>query len=571
VFFFLTSAQIIRGLGTRKFLANHSLVSHRFIYGINGFGTVVNLLLPFRMGDILRLILLSRRRFGLKVASYFLVLERLSDLIIANIIFFILSVLSSDFYLSPINPIGFSVGVFGITIIFLGTRLVPKRFKSSLLTDVIEGLNTIFHWKEYFRLFVALVLSWGFTTIAILIMSQKVQNFLQSWILINSSYSDPYSYILNREILLIITLLIPLSLAFAYSFSIPSAKSVARRTIQEFVGVNGSIQALQVFKTPYAGSGAVLYIATISDLRTSIQSEFMIRVEVAARHSNELNTFMIDSYSKFGFPKIYFTRKYRRASCTILEFITDHNSGIPSQNLFELLVDPTTANDYEMLEKLLVHIKNYHKNSAAPVGDFPSDSDREQIVRELNERVRRACAFAFMNLNQLKMVDRTIHFRIRGIRDQLISSILTLQKSITLGVSHGDATLSNFLIQKQLNELTIRSIDPNTRFSISNIEYDLAKVMQSTHSLFEFYLKDTKAFPSRESDFRELSSQVGWQSIFNSLIYSPALNIDIDKQLLNSFFMLHLIRIVPYRVYDSQLNFKKYLNLLVWVSDDVNL
>ena len=148
VLLLLTSGQIVRGLATRKFLSQYISVRHRLVFGVNGVGAIINLIAPLRLGDLFRFTMLARRKVGATVSFYFLLVERLSDLIIANMLFFTLSFLRSDLEISFVNGFGLFIGFAGIMFILFGGKIgagliytLPNVRGLRKSTVVVDGLK----------------------------------------------------------------------------------------------------------------------------------------------------------------------------------------------------------------------------------------------------------------------------------------------------------------------------------------------------------------------------------------------------------------------------------------------
>jgi len=567
---FLTFGQIIRGLATRKFLSNYVSISHRTIFGLNGFGAVVNFLAPFRAGDILRFFLLSKSKLRVKISFYFILVERISDLLIANAIFFILGFFNPSLEFSSINQIGFLVGALGVFFLLYGKGVIPNRSRISRTSDFLSSIDLVFGKKEIFLLFASLAWSWGLTTCALMILSHENSSLLQDWVSVNSSYDDPNSMIFEINRVLLVTLLIPLALAFIYSFSLPSPKKLARKTMNEFVAVGSRIEFISPFNSSYAGSGASFFQSAIYNSSSNTSERSLVRVENLSSSDLDASSFMQNAAKAYRFPEVLFVRQFARSRCAVLELITDSESNKPSRNAFELMIESNRETQVLIIGMLVKHIVSFHGEliSVRPP-EFEVET-KNSLIFDLEKRIQRANAFVFLALNHLNAEDRRLYSQVSEIKDRLLSGLKTLESEIEIGSSHGDASMSNFLFQDREETLNVRSIDPNPRFQIGNLEYDLAKVMQSTHALYEFLLTDFVSFPVDFPTFKSWRFQLGWGETFDVSISILRSQGEIDEKLLDFFFILHLFRIAPYKIHGPSDEFKRYLNLLQWSALDAN-
>lgn len=570
VLLLLTSGQIVRGLATRKFLSQYISVRHRLIFGVNGLGAVINLIAPLRLGDLFRFAILSRKKVGAKVSFYFLLVERFSDLVIANMLFFALSFFRPDLEISFVNSFGFFFGLAGIMFVVYGSIIFVGLTDSRLKLEFFRNIDIIFSKKSIFQLFVSLIGSWGFTSAALLILSLENSELLQGWVSVNSSYIDPYSMILNVNALLIVTLALPLALAYVYSFTIPSPKKLAWRTLKEFIAPGSVLIHLTPFKSTYAGSGASLFLAGVQNSDTLHEEIHMVRVENVNKGSFDPSLFMVDAVKNYNFPTVYFSKNFSDQRCTILEFITDNNSTSPSKNVFETLVESKKDSQAMIIDNLVKHVAGFHEPLVAENLDHFEVLPSLTIVNDLQNRIDRSCAYVFLALNSLKSNNRFLYSEIKLLGNSLNARLKLFEREIRAGSGHGDASLSNFLLQFQDSEMRIRSIDPNPRFHITNVEFDLAKIMQTTHGLYEFLIDDPNNFPNSIDQFEVARSSLGWNQFFDYSVSNLGNKYPVNYPLMNLFFMIHMLRIAPYKVHGDVEELEHYLRLLLWIRADVN-
>jgi hypothetical protein len=567
---FLTLGQIVRGLATRKFLSNYVSISHRMIFGLNGIGAVVNFLAPFRVGDILRLTLLSKSKLGVKISIYFILVERISDLLIANAIFFILGFFNPSLEFTSINQIGFLLGALGVSIILYGRGVIPDKSGISRTSEFLKSIDMVFGKKQIFLLFASISWSWGLTTCALMILSYDNSGLLQDWVSVNSSYDDPNSMIFEINRVLLVTLIIPLALAFIYSFSLPSPKKLARKTMNDFINEGSKIESVSSFKSSYAGSGASLFQSTVYNSVSKTSEKYLVRVENRSGSDLDASSFMQNAVKAYRFPEALFVRQFARSRCIVLELIIDSGSNAPSKNAFELMIESDRETQVLIIGTLVKHIESFHSKSMSVNPPKIENETKKSLIFDLEKRIQRANAFVFLTLNHLNAEDRRLHSQVSGVKDRLLSGLKTLESEIEIGSSHGDASMSNFLFQDRDETLNVRSIDPNPRFQIGNLEYDLAKVMQSTHALYEFLLTNFASFPADFLSFKSRRLQLGWGEAFDDSITILRSQGKIDENLLDFFFILHLFRIAPYKIHGPSDEFKRYLNVLHWSALDAN-
>jgi hypothetical protein len=373
---------------------------------------------------------------------------------------------------------------------------------------------------------------------------------------------------INR--VLLVTLIIPLALAFIYSFSLPSPKKLARKTMNDFINEGSKIESVSSFKSSYAGSGASLFQSTVYNSVSKTSEKYLVRVENRSGSDLDASSFMQNAVKAYRFPEALFVRQFARSRCIVLELIIDSGSNAPSKNAFELMIESDRETQVLIIGTLVKHIESFHSKSMSVNPPKIENETKKSLIFDLEKRIQRANAFVFLTLNHLNAEDRRLHSQVSGVKDRLLSGLKTLESEIEIGSSHGDASMSNFLFQDRDETLNVRSIDPNPRFQIGNLEYDLAKVMQSTHALYEFLLTNFASFPVDFLSFKSRRLQLGWGEAFDDSITILRSQGKIDENLLDFFFILHLFRIAPYKIHGPSDEFKRYLNVLHWSALDAN-
>ena len=524
----------------------------------------MNILIPFRAGDVLRLLLFSKKKLGFVISAYFVAVERVIDLFIANTIFFVFGYFRDDLEFSIVNYFGWITGTLGLMLLLAGTRY--KRYSLCFrgLFAPLGKFRLVFPRKELTLFSLSLAGSWAFTSLAFLILGERYDGLVQDWVSLNTNFSDPLSLALSVYNILFLALFIPLIFAYLYSLSIPSPSKISRITLQEFLGDKRLIKELVPFKSRYAGSGSDFFLATAIDLASKHQSKYLIRVESSRASGNDSNVFLDQALPQYKFPSVFHTKVFMNASCTIMEFIVDGESDRPSRNAFEQM--STDRDSLIVLDEVINHIIEFH------LVDNRSLKERveEELIESIKSRIIRVDAFVSLTLNHFNSEDRQRMSRFQEITRNLVLDTDRFASKFTKGYCHGDASLSNFLVQEFAGQRVIRSIDPNTRFPISNIEFDLAKVMQSTHALYEFSLGAPHEFPNNKIDLLRFQQQLGWSSHLIDNLSDEAKFPNLDFELLRYFLFLHLIRIVPYKVRSGQDSLRQFLNLIDWVDDIVD-
>jgi hypothetical protein len=240
--------------------------------------------------------------------------------------------------------------------------------------------------------------------------------------------------------------------------------------------------------------------------------------------------------SQFDFPNVYGLGTTANFNYVVMENIVNFNTGHQSENYASLISKSDNRKSQELLTELIIFL-----SSGKTAGLTIASDSHSQI---LQQRLRRVVAFCSVKKPITeKITRRDAHFR-KNVEE--ISRLL--QKTFnydTKRVSHGDATLSNFLRQETAESFRIRAIDPNPRVPIGRLEFDFGKIMQSIDSMYE----DTLLNPDLvdlglEGYLERYSVNSNTEFLINAIQKN---NPNIDMGLLHLFHLTHLIRILPYQ------------------------
>jgi hypothetical protein len=69
-------------------------------------------------------------------------------------------------------------------------------------------------------------------------------------------------------------------------------------------------------------------------------------------------------------------------------------------------------------------------------------------------------------------------------------------------------------------------------------------------------------------NFKQIREDQGLVNIFNSIIKNGEYNINVN--LLNLFFLIHLIRLIPYKTNETKEYFSILIQLIIQMGDDVH-
>lgn len=564
----LSLGQILRGIATRRFLFGFAPLRHRLIFAINGFGSTANLLLPFRLGDFIRIWMYSRNKLSLNVAILFIVVERITDLILINSLILMSSLFIPAVTAHQINVFSLILGTLFLGLIYFAydRNNLGNNIKSPFLSVVLH-FRVVLSLKKYKTFFTLILCNWILTFMAIYIIASDSKQIFLAWIEFNTKFGDPFKFIFSRNELLVLTLFVPIIGAWIYSLYFPTPMRVARYALKKYA-VNGKlILNLEIKKSDYSGSGDSLFTAKIKNTDGSANNVF-IKVSTNGLLHELKNTeiFLINNKLNYNFPSVLDSGVYRGNYYLITELITDSTTEKTAFNCSEFLVDRSLSEKEIILHQLIRFLSRANKSVMLSKNDVVDSRN----IKLITERLIRANSLAHLKLNLFNDKHQEILQEFNGLVLRLLSNLELNKHKILKGITHGDATLSNFLINSNNDSnFSFTSIDPNPRFGIGNLEFDLAKIMQSTHFGYE-NIEARKYYENNFFDSAKLTEQTpDLKSIFNTLIYEDEIIENINTNILLMFFITHLVRLIPYKINQNQDYFLSLLEHIIFVEQDV--
>ena len=568
-FGFLCIGQILRGLATRKYLSYFTQVRHRDIFTINAIGSLTNLVFPLRIGDIGRIFLLSRRKLKVQISTVFVVIERVTDLLVANLVFLLSSIFIPSVPFGKLNALGLFFSLAFLIIFFSSTKNTIVK-KINMLT-LFYHFKSICNLSAYRHFFAMISLNWIFTFTAIYILSLNDVLILQSWVNFNTKLGDSLTLIFKRDFSLMFTLLIPIIGAWIYSSYFPSSSKVAEKALNMLIKNKYELSDFKKFHSNFAGSGDALFQANINSKnkgKTEKMQNVIVKVSKigTAQESKEIENFFKLNKNIYNFPKILISGVYRRRYYLVYEMISNSGSDKPSLNAHEFINSLDQKNKFEVLKDALEYIcsTGERTNATEPLRNSIYDYQTNAIA----ERLKRSESFSYLFLNVYSKTDRIILAKLSNLIDRLIIDLNKNSHKIKIGITHGDATLSNLIIQRSGDKKIFWSIDPNPRFAVGNLEFDLSKIMQSTHFMYENLISFKSSEKYFFNNFKQIREDQGLANIFDLIIKKD--QYDIDISLLNLFFLIHLIRLIPYKTNETKEFFLILLQLIIQMEDDVH-
>jgi len=538
----LVASQVYRASALKNLVSDVHVFRLRDIIGLNSAASLVNVVGPARLGDFIRIYFLARKGLGLKFAFSIVLLERLFDLSIV----LLLAISLSDSLTFGIFLFLCSFFVLTCFILFLVKYRLPSRLDFLNLSQMRHFISPIdlrnYAWK--------LAQSWLLALGAAWILNLKNDGFLLAWLNWNANLGEPFTPLISRNQFLLGILLLPLVALLASMVLFRNSSQVASRSLRTVANTEGfPIETFEHIHSEYSGSGCDIFIAS-GPIGTSQEDQpsLICKVEPKSR-LNFLQSqaeFMRTNCELFDFPRVHAVRKTANYNLIVMENIQDFSTGKQSQNYASIIRNssPTEARGYlqEVVDSL---IDNKFQSNVRVI-----EPNTDALISRM-ERVAAFCSIQGTSGSKGGIYRSTFESTLAEI-----SRLLRLEFGTDItSVSHGDATLSNFIRQETRSGFRIRSIDPNPRIEIGRVEYDLGKIFQSVGSMYEETLHSPEIIKLGIEEFISKKSLNVNEAVLLELIELKKMEINLN--LIHLFHLTHLIRILPYQ-YKNGLSYVKY-------------
>lgn len=584
-------AQVLRIYRLKMIVYKNGFISNRTLSRSIGISYLANLILPFRLGEIIRIFYLKKKQFGLFPTIVSVFLERLMDSILITIIFGIYFYSREENFRSYFQF--FFLVTIGFVLVFY-IAIKPKKEKLKILNWFSEEVqiklnNSIFqmylvvkNFKLNFKLILvsSLVINFGIF-VSILLFSRAIDNDpieIVEILIFNLSNSITVAMVQlaalsNQGFPVLLYLLTPILVLLVPSYH--EMKSL------KFNASKNELDALRNIVIPEKRSqkndiyikDSVSRIATfgkngLSQIQTeTLKGQKLIEVLQGGASGDQV--FLIEG------DEGYKVRKSAMASRK--HFLAEQNywmrtnaSLLPIVKTSDLVITSNAA--YFDMEYLGVELNVFNKMhstsldeskrllnnllNSLQLGSFDSNQPVERSTYAALYREKLINCFGVLkrnNLEDLLTID-LIHCGISLHRATLQEVLYFLSRTdLPTHESwkmHGDLTVSNMLMK----DGNIVLIDPNPVQPFRHSTVDFGKLLQSFKCGYEFDFKNPQIFGSGP-DTKIISTRSILYANLENHLYTWIETHTGRENLRHSQvqLLLHLIRIFPYAQNPDQL------------------
>ena len=554
---------------------------------------IINLVLPFRIGNIFRIYLNGKEMknsYSFSMAT--IIIDIIMDFFAIVTIYWILYIcnqsVTSNLIAYTVICLIIIIGIilckiceknikkiiYKIASIF-NTKIEFKILKISLYT--LETFNNIFRKVNKRSLIIYTVLVWISYTLSIYMFSLYISsigqeiywgNLFNRFFGINSLIKPLFSFNVEN-LLLIVFVVVPLILTFILSKIVIENKKEERVYLEllPYVNVNDKLMFLeQYFGNPDENNYYKKYLELNND------------ISIIEDHSAGSNatTMLCSKNGKLFYRKYSYGKDSKKLSEQI-KWIKNHENDIPltkilntyetntcvyydmpyilqAKTCFTYVHTNSIEDSWNIIKNVLdkvssnLHTKNIH------------NSEKEKIECYIDEKVIKNINIV-KKANQFKEIVKYEKIKINGI---YYKNLINIEKYLTkehLGKIfkndicsdiHGDFTIENIICLEKKDENYKENfyiIDPNTGNIHNSSNLDYAKLLQSIHGGYEFLMNTPKVeFGKNYINFIFSKSEM-YQKLYKK--YEEYLAEKFNFEQLKSIYyheIVHWLRLLPYKI-----------------------
>ncbi len=557
-------------------------------------GYLANLIVPFRLGDIIRAVIVGRKmQNGFSFAFATVIVDRILDVIVVGFIYLILYISnpmaqpevreSAVFYI-----ILSAAAVIGIAIVTLGKRGIKKAIKvfTGIFNERIELALMFFFWSvitafrdiavkiKKSRLFGMTILMWGLYIssyyLLSLAMRQNGENLSLMGIfslLFSSSSMDTGTIVKGT---LWITMYHVMSSLILLGYGVMKSERVSgnvpdktlmllpqlhesdRRAFLEnyFEGDRGSyirgyLEAnsdIQIISDRSAGSNATTLLA-IKDEKT-IFRKYVIGAD-AGKLKDQMDWIDINR-NVLPLPEINFRRIENSMSLYDMPAVSG------ATGFFEYIHTNPVEQSFEILKRVCTDLE-----SKLYIMD-QKEADRETVERYIDEKAIRNMErlSSSHEIAELMKYDCLIinGVKIKGmdhLKDLMDRErLIRVFENDRVSRIHGDVTVENIItVPEDRFEKGYYLIDPNTGNILDSKYIDMGKILQSVHGGYEFLMRTERCKVSGN----EISFISGMSNAYRELhkAFEGYLHETYSADEIRSIYtheLINWLRLMPYKI-----------------------
>lgn len=588
-------------------------------------GYFVDFFLPFRVGDIFRILYAGRRmKNGMAFSLSTVIVDRYLDVMVVAVIFVILYSVGLK---TPIiyNSVIFYAIFAGILIVLSllaikysgglkkATRKVCSIFNSTIelkllfffwtaiqsFKDVFRGvsrktlfLTTFFMWFSYLASYytLALFLSGAIAGISF----ENIFSMLFANSNINaSSFNLTYqagSISVNLQIIMAVYLILPLGILMLISFIFKRNSNKENEDLKTYINLLPHVQdrdRLNFLEAYFDGTHSKAYLRWYMELNKDIniiQDYSSGSDATTLLCMNDEETF----YRKYAFgpsgDKLYMQVQWltqnKDAVPTTKIIHEKHNDHFcvydmeyksNATGLFRYIHSAPVESSWEIILNTLTDIeRGIHSVNVRPA---ESDKVREYIQTKVTDNINKIC-----KSRELSHITKYDYIRINGrsyknlpllmpyLEDDYLYQVFI---NDTYSNLHGDLTVENIICWEE-SERKYYLIDPNTGNIHDTPMLDYSKLLQSLHGGYEFLMRlDSVVAKEDEITFLLTSSSI-YNKVFS--LFRKYLSEKFSPQQLISIYLhevVHWIRLLTYKIKQWGPNSVIFYAGMIMVANDV--
>ena len=621
--FMLAFGHFLRMIRWRQFIEVYEKPNERNLLRALSLGFLVNFFVPFRVGDLVRAVYAGRKmKNGIAFSLVTIITERYLDVLAVGFFFGIIW-FAGFTYIEVQESIRFyaliALILFVISVLAIKFSVIPKylilKFSSifnnniklfimyfawtgvSSFKDIYKKLNKAHLFFSTFGMWLSYICSYYLFSLYIRTIDAKY-GLVYTFSLIFSKSSLDFStagLMMPGAHLFAFYMLLPLLFLFLTSF-IPSVffglyKAIIRREadyinmlpqlnkdeqlhflnnyflgqsknyLEKYIEVNRSIHILQDFS---AGSNATTMLC-LKNNRTFYRKyafgkdakKLYEQIEWIEKQKEPLPMPLVLNIF-YENDLCYYDMEYKKSAVGFFNYI----HSVPYKE------------SWNIIESLLntLNVKLY-TNKCIALPDKIEQYIQEKVTNNLNMIFADKTIASLMQYETL--IINNVEYRNLTMVEEYLSKdyLLKVFKHDFYSTIHGDLTVENIICVLEENEDSYYIIDPNTGNIHDSPYLDYAKLLQSLHGGYEFYMK-TKEVRVYQNHIEFLNTRSGaYDALYDSL--KNCLCANFSREAVRSMFfheIVHWLRLMPYKINkDNARCLVFYAGLVIIINDIIDM
>lgn len=605
----------------KQFIDVYEKVSyHNLINGLS-IGYLINYILPFRIGDIARAIYTGRKmKNGISFSFATILIDRILDVLVVALIFTVFYLLGFQNKIIYESMIFYIVGGILLLIFILFSVRYSKYIKkvikkvANIFNPNIE-LNILkFTWafvssfKDMInklkkgRLVVSTIIMWACYLMSYWLLAMAISSMGNNTGMVDifmaffsknnldiATFDIIQGFIIDFSKITTIYIIVPILILLVISWIVSHKKGENEEEEEkylELLPLKNEDDRLMFLESYFSGSSKKDYFLNY----LKVNRDVSILQDFSA--GSNAKTMLCSKKEKTFFRKYAFEQESEKLYEQI-EWIKAHEKSIPLTPIlkdyhengccyYDMPYNPNTVScfnyihsepiekSWEILEKMLKTLeqKLYTQNKSKANKETMEQYINEKIIKnikklEKSREIRKLLEYDELTINGKKYKNLKQYKKVFELEN-----LCQIFEKDDYSDIHGDLTIENIICANHTKE-KYYLIDPNTGNLHNSDNLDYAKLLQSLHGNYEFFMHTNRVRVSGNQINYMNSTSLSYEKIY--LKYKTYLEEHFDCNKVRSIYfheIVHWLRLLPYKIKkDEELSVLFYAGFIIVLND----